>query len=219
MALFKSNRSGFPKIPFFIVRLLQFLCCVVVLGVLGFFQYHLWADGYRTPYEFSLLDFAASATLLNIFVTTIFVCCCGLSPLYIIIVDSILTILWAACFGLLLKAMGKTTTETCDVKNWGNDAGVRVCHLFKVLATFTLFSLFSFVAMVVTAVVMRKREASYKYTPTPNPANLQKTNTSYNPPHNSAGAYGAPPPPAYNPSEQYGAGPAAGTHQNPAYYG
>ncbi|KAF8533809.1 hypothetical protein BDD12DRAFT_876341 [Trichophaea hybrida] len=201
MALFKSNRSGFPKIPFFIVRLLQFLCGVVVLGVLGFFQYHLWADDYRTPYEFSLLDFAASATLLNIIVTTIFVCCCGLSPLYIIIVDSILTILWAACFGLLLKAMGKTTIETAT-STTGATALASVSRWW-------LLQLF-----------MRKRETNYKYTPTPNPANLQKTNTSYNPPHNSAGAYGVPPPPAYNTPEQYGAGapPTARTHQNPAYY-
>lgn len=75
--------------------------------------------------------------------------------------------------------------------------------------------------MVATAVVMRKREMNHKYTPAPNPANMQKTNTSYNPPHVSASsAYGAPPPPAYNTPEQFATGPkpTAGTHQGPTYY-
>lgn len=50
--------GGFPKAPFLIIRLLQLISCTCVLGVLGYFQHNLWQDGYGTPYEFSLLDFA-----------------------------------------------------------------------------------------------------------------------------------------------------------------
>ena len=60
MAFFRLNSGGggFPKAPFYTIRLFQLISCICVLGVLGYFQYNLGQDGYGTPYEFSLLDFA-----------------------------------------------------------------------------------------------------------------------------------------------------------------
>ena len=110
-----------------------------------------------------------------------------------------LTVLWGVSLGLLLRAMGKTTTVSCSANNWGNDAGVRVCHLFKLLVAFCVFSILSFVAMLATAVVVRRRGgAAYGYSPAANPTKVghkaTATDTAYHPPS----AYGAPPP-AYNP--------------------
>ena len=147
----------------------------------------------------------ASVTLFDIFLATIFIACYGLSPVYVIVVQSILTIFWVICFGLLLRALGESMTASCSVDNWGNGAGARVCHLFKMLVAFSLFSILSLVAMLVAAVVVRRRGgAAHGYSPTANSvrvghkatatATVIATDTVYHPPP----ADGAPPP-AYSP--------------------
>ena len=145
----------------------------------------------------------ASVTLFDIFLATIFIACYGLSPVYVIVVQSMLTGFWVVCFGLLLRALGDSTTVSCSVDNWGNGAGVRVCHLFKMLVVFSLFSILSLAAMLVTAVVVRRRSgAAHGYSPSANPVRVghkttaaaTATDTAYHPPP----ADGAPPP-AYSP--------------------
>jgi hypothetical protein len=195
----RSNRISFPKLPFALLRFVQVLCSVAVMGVLGYFIYHLWQDGYSTPYEFSLLDFASSATLLNFFVTSILLCCGRLSPTVVIVLDSFLTVLWTIAFALLVRAMGKTTTQKCDTAGWGNSDGIRVCHMFKVLVAFSFIAIVSFAAMVVTAVVARKRgPGGHKYQPTVNPANMAAVDTAYGgvqpAPAHVPSPYAAPPP-------------------------
>lgn len=174
-----KQRPGFPKLPFFILRLVQVLCAVSVLGILAYFLYHLWKDGYTTPYEFSLLDFAAAATLLNFVVTSIFLCCCGLSSLYVVIFDGLLCLVWIIAFGLLVRAMGSSATESCSAENWGNSEGIRVCHLFKMLLAMSVIVIVSFLAMAIFAVVARRKQAMYKYEPALNPANTRAASTVY----------------------------------------
>ncbi|KAI5778186.1 hypothetical protein EDC01DRAFT_377428 [Geopyxis carbonaria] len=175
--------SAIPKNAFFIVRFLQLFCCIIVLGVLGYFQYNLYNDGYSNPFEFALLDTVAAIAVLNITVSSFFICCCGLSPLYMLIVDALLAVFWAVGFGMLVKAMGTTTTQTCSTTNWGNADGVRICNMYKVLVAFSFLAMFSFFCSFVFAVTIRKREdttGSYRYQPTENPAiNLHSRPASY----------------------------------------
>ena len=140
-------------------------------------------------------------------VTGIVITCCGLSPLYVIIMDFIITIVWAVAFGMLVKAMGTTTTDSCTADNWGNSEGIRICHAFKTLVAFSVLGLVSMVAMVGTAVVIRKRVGTHLYEPAANPVAMDRINTSYKPMQsnnnseiysNTDNTYGAPPP-AYNP--------------------
>ncbi|KAI5817792.1 hypothetical protein BZA77DRAFT_26048 [Pyronema omphalodes] len=184
MATIKSSRNPFPKGPFFFIRGLQLICCAVVLGILAFFQYHLWNDGYKMPYEFSLLDFCASATLLHILLTSLLLFCTRLSPMYLIILDSLLLILWSVGLGLLIRALGRSLNASCTILLWGNDSGVQVCQLFKALVAFVFLSTFMTLCMVINAVVVRKRiaELQYAYERTENPV------TEYKGAGNDAGA-------------------------------
>lgn len=103
---------------------------------------------------------------------------------------------------MLLKAMGKTTTQTCAVATWGNNQGVRVCMMFKVLVTFSFVALLAFVGMVIVAVVARKKQSGHTYEPALNPANM-RANTSYNPLRSNVhSAFYSAPEPAYGVDER-----------------
>lgn len=54
------------------------------------------------------------------------------------IIDGVLSIFWAVAFGVLTRAMGKTTLEECDVYNWGNSDGIRICYMYKLLFVFAV---------------------------------------------------------------------------------
>lgn len=59
----KKTKSAVPKGPFIFLRLLQLAFAAICLGVLGYFQYALYADNYKIPYEFALLDFTVRPLL------------------------------------------------------------------------------------------------------------------------------------------------------------
>lgn len=82
----------------------------------------------------------AALTLCNITSTVLLVCLGRLKIQFVMIVDGFLSICWAVAFGVLARAMGKTTLETCDVYNWGNTDGIRVCYMYKLLFSFTVLS-------------------------------------------------------------------------------
>lgn len=216
MVIIRKQFENYPKAPFFVCRFLQLSCSGFALGVLSYFQYYLWADGFSNPWEFSLLDFAASMTTINVFITSLLICCCRVSSLLIIIVDGLLAVLWGIGFATLTKAMGKTTIQSCTIDNWGNSEGIRVCHLFKALFAFSFLSLVIFIGSFVAAMIIRKRENRYQYQPTLNPANKLQANklqakTAYEPlPSNpepmgvySQSAQFAVPQPAMQPHPHY----------------
>jgi hypothetical protein len=82
-------------------------------------------------------------TLLTQTVTIVFYFCHALNPLFNLLVNAALSIFWATGFGLLAWAMsGGTLMHKCNIKNWGNDAGIMVCRLYKTLFTFALIGLY-----------------------------------------------------------------------------
>ncbi|KAA8892847.1 hypothetical protein FN846DRAFT_613297 [Sphaerosporella brunnea] len=219
MALFNrraASASTLPKLPFFLLRVIQLVCSAIIFGILGYFIWNLWKDGYRTPYEFSLLVFAASATVLNLLITSILLCCCGLSPFPVLVFDTFLLLLWTISFGLLLRAMGDTTTATCSTDDWGNADGVAVCHMFKCLVAFSLIVLVATLGIVVTAAVARKRQPKIKYTPTLNPANVNTAYSAATQPQMHMNPPQPPPPYQANKVQQP---PVAGHGANVSYYG
>lgn len=58
----------------------------------------------------------------------------------VMMIDGFLSFIWAIGFGVLARAMGKTTIETCNVYNWGNSDGIRICYMYKLLFSFTFLS-------------------------------------------------------------------------------
>jgi hypothetical protein len=157
---FKKNPSPWSKGPFFGLRALQFIFATIVSAIASYFNYTLDADGYEIPWVFLIVEVVVSIkqhqrnspllqsltymqsalTYLNIFASSIIMCCNKLSPLFMMVADAILVFMWVFTFAMLSRAMGRTTTETCDIANWGSDAGIVICHMYKCLFAFVFLS-------------------------------------------------------------------------------
>ncbi|KAJ5164329.1 uncharacterized protein N7500_006159 [Penicillium coprophilum] len=150
--------SAYPPLPFHLIRFLIFLSSIVVGVILAVFTYHLHADGFKLPYSFLVLFVSAGLSLLNILLTSVIHCSCGLSTKLSISVNILLTILWALSLGLLSWSVASTITTTCTTTHWGNSTGIAVCRSYKALFTFTVTGLVSYIAAVWLDVVVRRRQ-------------------------------------------------------------
>ncbi|CDM35199.1 hypothetical protein DTO013E5_6644 [Penicillium roqueforti] len=150
--------SAYPPLPFHLIRFLISLSSIVTGVILAVFTYHLHADGYKLPYSFLVLFVASGLSLLNIFLTSIIHCSCGLSTKLSISLNILLTILWALSLGLLSWSLASTITTSCTTTYWGNSTGIAVCRSYKALFTFTVIGLVSYIAAVWLDVVVRRRQ-------------------------------------------------------------
>ncbi|KAJ5776349.1 uncharacterized protein N7511_001360 [Penicillium nucicola] len=150
--------SAYPPFPFHTIRFLSFLSAVVVGAILAVFIYHLHADGYKLPYSFLVLLIAAALTLLNILLTTLIHCSCGLSPKLSITANAILLILWAISLGLICWSLASTITVSCTTTYWGNSTGISVCRSYKALFTFTVTGLAAHIAALWLDIIVRRRQ-------------------------------------------------------------
>jgi hypothetical protein len=201
----KSQPSAWSKWPLVFFRLSQLFAVVVVFAVTGYFNYYLLKDKYQIPWEFIALDVVAAITFFNIFGSVFALCLGRLSLLAMMIVDGILSLFWALAFGALARAMGKTALERCDVYNWGNDDGIRVCHMYKALLGFTALSWMLHLGSFSFASIIRSRIRRHAYALAPNPTNLRSQKTSYLS-SSSDISYGSPAPPVYTTAPDYAAG-------------
>ncbi|KAJ6160217.1 hypothetical protein N7497_004754 [Penicillium chrysogenum] len=150
--------SAYPPLPFHLIRFLIALSSLVVGVILAVFTYHLHADGYKLPYSFLVLFVSAGLSLLNIILTSIIHCSCGLSTKLSISLNILLTILWALSLGLLSWSLASTITTACTTTYWGNSTGISVCRTYKTLFTFTAIGLVSYIAAVWLDVIVRRRQ-------------------------------------------------------------
>ncbi|KAJ6012536.1 hypothetical protein N7499_011794 [Penicillium canescens] len=150
--------SAYPPLPFHAIRFFGFLSSIVVGAILAVFIYHLHADGYKLPYSFLVLLVAAALSLLNILLTTLIHCSCGLSPKLSITANIILLILWAISFGLVCWSLSGTITTSCTTTHWGNSTGISVCRSYKALFTFTIIALVAHISALWLDIIVRRRQ-------------------------------------------------------------
>jgi len=155
-AVFRKQPSVWPTAPFILIKLFQGICCSIVLGVMVFFSYHLRKDNFTIPWQFISLAalvndpshlnlwgnkltvyFPQSAiSLFSVFALGLFFCCGVLNTLFAMILESVLSLLWAFGTGILGKGMGGNTIRSC--KAWRSSQGIVVCHLYKTLFAFCI---------------------------------------------------------------------------------
>jgi hypothetical protein len=171
--------SAYPALPFHAIRFFSFLSSIVVGAILALFIYHLHADGFKLPYSFLVVSthipqkntpngiqnltnhqllIAAALSLLNILLTTLIHCSCGLSPKLSITANAILLILWAISLGLICWSLSGTITTSCTTTYWGNSTGVSVCRSYKALFTFTIIGLVAHIAALWLDIIVRRRQ-------------------------------------------------------------
>lgn len=56
--------------------------------------------------------------------------------------------------------MSGTLGHVCNTANWGSQAGVMVCNIYKTLFTFSLFAAMSALALVILDIKVRRRQTS-----------------------------------------------------------
>lgn len=179
---FKKNPSPWSKVSFFGMRALQFIFATFVIGIAGYFNYNLDADGYPIPWEFITVEAISGLTYLNIIVTTILLFINKLSPLVMMVSDGLLALMWVLSFSMLSRAMGRTTAQACDIANWGSKAGITICHLYKCLFAFVLLGWVMHLISTVFASSVRQKVNKHSYELTENPGNLDANKQgSYNP--------------------------------------
>lgn len=174
---FRKQPTVWPTLPFILITLFQGICCSIVLTVMVFFSYHLKKDNYHIPWQFISLAILSGISLLSVFTVGILFCCRSLNALFAMILESVLSLLWAFGTGILGKGMGGNTIRSC--KTWRSSQGIIVCHLYKTLFAFCILGWFSMICGVILASSVRRRASSHKYQPA-NPASLQQT-TAYTP--------------------------------------
>jgi len=174
---YKNQPTHWPTAPFILIKFFQAICCLIVLMIMIFFGYHLRKDGYSIPWQFILITALGALTFLTVFVLGISFCCRALNPLFTLITESILSILWALGAGVLGKGMGGNTIRSCSV--WRTKEGMAVCHLFKTTFAFCILSWFAMICGILLASSVRRKATFHKYQPA-NPTSLKQT-TSYTP--------------------------------------
>jgi hypothetical protein len=174
---FKKQPTVWPTGTFIFSAIFKFLTGLIVLGISGFFIFHLKKDHYQIPWQFAALAALGVLTITNVVATTIFFCCRALNPIAVMIIDTLLSLLWAFSAGAIGKGMGKNTIRGCGI--WKTTQGMAVCHLFKTVFAFTILGWFAMVCSITIASGVRKRASSHKYQPA-NPTSLNQT-TAYTP--------------------------------------
>ena len=56
--------------------------------------------------------------------------------------------------------MAGTLGHVCDAANWGSEAGIMICRIYKALFTFTMLGAISAVAMVALDIKVRRKQNS-----------------------------------------------------------
>jgi hypothetical protein len=88
-------------------------------------------------------------TLFNLACTVTPCCCLDRFLLLPLILNVILLLLWSLSLCLLSSNMSGTLQHRCNSINWGTDAGIMVCRLYKALYSFVVVG---FVAQAIAVV-------------------------------------------------------------------
>jgi len=176
---------------------------------MGFFSYHLKKDDYAIPWQFVSLATVSAATFFSVFALGIAFCCRALNPIFSMVVDVLLWLLWGVAGGALGRGLAPNLMKQCNLSQWGNKQGVTVCHMYKNVFAFVVVGWVTLLCSFILGAYARSRSGP-KYVPA-NPKSLQQT-TAYTPSTQVGQTAGKDAP--------YGAG---GTykpqdHGNPSYY-
>jgi len=154
----KTQPSHYPLLPFHLIRIASLLSSLVVSAIMIYFCYHLKHDGFKIPWTFLVLMAVSFLTLAMLALTSILHCCHVLSPRLSLFLNVPLLVLWALSFSLLGWNMSGTLGHVCNTSNWGTDAGIMICRIYKALFSFTVTGFVSALAAVWLDVKVRRTQ-------------------------------------------------------------
>jgi len=172
----RSNPDAWPSAGYYLVRFIEFLTSIGIIGTLAYFIYALLKAKFGVPYEFIILIIAAIFSLFNIVTSGVAKCCGALNPKLALPFDVLVLAGYAVAFGLLNRAMDGLVFRSCTTGSWGaiNGNGVYVCRLYKAVWAFTITALAMYLFSVLIDVIVIRRVGSHKYARA-NPKSMEQT--------------------------------------------
>lgn len=101
---------------------------------------------------------ASFLTVIALVLTFIIHVCAWLSPLFNMILNIPILILWTTGFILLVWNMYGTLAHSCSKANWASSEGMMICRIYKALFSFVVIGLLSQVALVVLDIRSRRKQ-------------------------------------------------------------
>ncbi|KAF2177222.1 hypothetical protein K469DRAFT_644711, partial [Zopfia rhizophila CBS 207.26] len=150
----KSQPTAYPKGLFHTVRAFQLLAAMIVAGEMFYFVYQLKHGGHRVPWMFFFLHGAALFTLIALMITGFLHCRHRLPAVLNGGTNIVASALWVGGFGLLADAMKETILDACTPVWWGNDTGITICRLYKLLFAASLLGTVSTITASILDVVV-----------------------------------------------------------------
>lgn len=145
----RDRTSYYPTLAFHSIRFVSLLSSALVTGLLAYFLLHLKSNGFRLPWVLLILLIVGIFTLLYLLLTWSIHSCGTLKPLFSLLLNIPLIVLWVVGFSLLTYNIYGTLGHSCSKGNWGNSSGVTVCNIYKLFYSFVLFALLSQIALAV----------------------------------------------------------------------
>ncbi|EXJ76328.1 uncharacterized protein A1O5_00836 [Cladophialophora psammophila CBS 110553] len=154
----KSRPQVYPRLAFHIIRTIAFISASIVSGILIYFCIQLRQDGFKLPWTFIIVLAASLLSLLCLFLTAFLHACFFLSPLFNLILNVTILIIWAVGYCLLTWNMYGTLGHSCSRANWASDDGMMICRTYKALYSFDVFGLLAQIALIVLDVRSRRAQ-------------------------------------------------------------
>ncbi|KIX98347.1 uncharacterized protein Z520_05648 [Fonsecaea multimorphosa CBS 102226] len=154
----KSRPQVYPRLSFHLIRAVAFVSASIVSGILIYFCMQLRHDGFKLPWTFIIVLASSLLSLLSLVLTSFLHTCFFLSPLFNLILNVTVFILWVVGYGLLTWNMYGTLGHSCSRANWASDDGMMICRIYKALYSFEVFGLLAQIALIVLDVRTRRAE-------------------------------------------------------------
>lgn len=98
---------------------------------------------------------ATLISLISLLLTTVLYTCFFLSPLFSLVLNATILILYLVGYGLLTWNIYGTLGHSCSRANWASDDGMMICRTYKAFYSFEVFGLLAQIALIVLDVRSR----------------------------------------------------------------
>ncbi|EXJ53891.1 hypothetical protein A1O7_09227 [Cladophialophora yegresii CBS 114405] len=154
----RSRPQVYPRLAFHLVRAIALISASIVSGILIYFCVQLRHDGFKLPWTFIIVLASTLLSLLSLFFTSIIYTCFFLSPIFSLVLNVTVLILYLVGYTLLTWNIVGTLGHTCSRANWASDDGMMICRTYKAFYAFEFLGVLAQIAQIVLDVRSRHNQ-------------------------------------------------------------
>lgn len=170
----KKIQTYYNKYALHGLRTSSFVAAIGVGAVLSSFAITLWRSDYNIPWTFLLAIVASYLTVICWMLTTLIMCCTPPHPILNLVFNVPLSALWIASTGIIVYNLLGTLSRSCSIANWGNNDGVSICNIYKLMFSGCVFATLSQLSLIILDVSARRNQnRGGRYTKMDDPNDLK----------------------------------------------